>query len=908
MLLCVATACSEDAVSLSMRSLERSDSVAFACVAFSDPENPARAMQDCGSVRADGTSSAGSLYAFVTQVIRGEVAIIDLTSDRVVDLSPSKPGFNFIPVGAQPTGIAATQGGTAIFVGSAEVGRESIWILPSKTIAKLDPSLTSFAACALPSAPGQHIKVVVEPTSPSDTPSRCGGQAYEHADHPNGDLALEQDMLGVTPGTPKLVVTLPDVGAVVVMDAQEMIDREPGSFRPCLIERWISLRVDLPMSLPQQRVPEGGFAPGFDADGNVCAMTEQPETQTLSSFSPRPAGVVYDADESKLYVADEDAPVIHVLDASSPCEMNELAPLLPMSATRPDRIVYSRAVAVSPRTSNGSKYLYATDLYDGSVMVFDVSLQSADRTPLIHPHRYRVPFLSPDRIAFSVPVRDVEIVLRDSPVADPNSGVTAVGIACDPSDDNSVGAQYRTSSSFASGARPYGLRGVFAVLALTNGQIAIIDIDDFDASCRRPKELGACENETLASYHGASGELSCDTVRPHQARSASFLLTADGANGSVPGLRSYPNLFLGTTTLSVSQSPEGHKHPKLLAPDVSDYELAGVAVPLIGGRSVSKMETDPSTAENNGVVFDVRDPRVHVAQDWAVVFEGTIPGFEGHVGRFAPSADAQGRAKFTDSGAFFCDRGVHDLDAAKAVGSSIGINDSSENAWWAMDHRDALQVTSDFLDAKDSYWKSVEGQCSWMQCRETFGVVLDPKTTRDFSIAEAYQGSLIVEAGDLYEFMRCCFPSLVSYTVRPRNQWVVTGSSSGFLHRVTPDIQTGRCVDSCDPNKMLLNGRVIERETDKEVPKFDGHGTFRNPHMQFVVWQGGQSSVRDMYFSFRQDHGFKPLMISLGGSTRYVQPLSIVLAPTGELALADGSAQGLVLVDLRTFGVSRSFY
>jgi len=123
----------------------------------------------------------------------------------------------------------------------------------------------------------------------------------------------------------------------------------------------------------------------------------------------------------------------------------------------------------------------------------------------------------------------------------------------------------------------------------------------------------------------------------------------------------------------------------------------------------------------------------------------------------------------------------------------------TNTASWAQAHRDVLQITSDFLDDKDSYWASVSGKCSWIQCRETFGVVRDPKTTRDLPIVEAYQGRLMVEAGGLYDFMRCCFPSLVSYTVRAKNQWIVLDEASGFLHRVVPDPGTGRCIDSCDP-------------------------------------------------------------------------------------------------------------
>jgi hypothetical protein len=184
--------------------------------------------------------------------------------------------------------------------------------------------------------------------------------------------------------------------------------------------------------------------------------------------------------------------------------------------------------------------------------------------------------------------------------------------------------------------------------------------------------------------------------------------------------------------------------------------------------------------------------------------------------------------------------------------------------------------------------------------------VRDPKSTRDLPIVEAYQGTLVVDG--VYDFVRCCFPSLVTYTVRARSQWVVTGSSAGFLHRVVPDRSTGRCVDSCDPNRALLNGRALERDRGEPIPELDGPGVFRNPAMQFVVWRGTAPSERKMAFTFRQKDGFSPLLINLAAATSYIQPQSLELAPTGELAIADGSAQGLVFIDLGSVGVSRSFF
>ncbi|MFW5739639.1 MAG: hypothetical protein ACOC1F_04675, partial [Myxococcota bacterium] len=225
---------------------------------------------------------------------------------------------------------------------------------------------------------------------------------------------------------------------------------------------------------------------------------------------------------------------------------------------------------------------------------------------------------------------------------------------------------------------------------------------------------------------------------------------------------------------------------------------------------------------------------------------------------------------------------------------------------WAKEHRDVLRIPEGFLDEEDPYWGSQAGRCSWLQCRETFGLVRDPKSTRDLPIVEAYQDRLVIEG--VFDTVRCCFPSMVSYQVRPQNQWVVKGSASGFLHHVEPHPDTGRCMDSCDPNVQYLNGRAYERAPTEPIPEFGGPNVFRNPVMQFVVWSGGSPSEEDMTFTFREQNGFSPLLINLAAATSFIQPQSISLAPTGELVLPDGSAQGLVFVDLGSLGVSRSIF
>jgi hypothetical protein len=184
---------------------------------------------------------------------------------------------------------------------------------------------------------------------------------------------------------------------------------------------------------------------------------------------------------------------------------------------------------------------------------------------------------------------------------------------------------------------------------------------------------------------------------------------------------------------------------------------------------------------------------------------------------------------------------------------------------------------------------------------------------RDFAILVAYQDHLVL--ADPLDMAKCCFPMLATYTVRSLQQWIVNGSVSGFLHKVAVDSSTSRCVDSCDPSMSLRNGRVIEaaRVTQSaDVPKIDGPATFRNPIMQFWIQPGAQGHTlgdRDMTFSFTSNGGFLPLLVNLGASSSYVQPQSaIYVSQLGQLAVVDGSVQGLMMVDLNGLIIATSYY
>ena len=240
------------------------------------------------------------------------------------------------------------------------------------------------------------------------------------------------------------------------------------------------------------------------------------------------------SDDGRLFVSDDEASVIHNLDTSDVCSLVARPPLLPVSALDPSRAVVSGAIAVSPLTSDNKRFVYAVDIKDrGSVMVFDVSPDSTVRTPILRPDVIENPNEPADRIAFNSPVQSLTFARHDRPLGtpDPVTGLLPRGVAtaCDPNlarGATSPLVPYLPPTDFVSaGAGPTTLRGVFGFLVLATGQMAVIDVEDFDAACRRPqgtddKRLGCAGGDVTAnSFPSASQEVSCRVVERNRARS-----------------------------------------------------------------------------------------------------------------------------------------------------------------------------------------------------------------------------------------------------------------------------------------------------------------------------------------------------------------------------------------------------
>jgi hypothetical protein len=822
------------------------------------------------------------LMALVTQPERGEVALVDMNlvaTKAVLDFEPSQPGYSFIPVGADPTAIVSTSGGVASFVAVRETGREGVFALPSSCITPRPAGaalrdVRTWPACRLPAAPGQMV-LLTDPavdddqdaTTPPRVRERCSVD-YVDADELIGaapaasrtecpaDLALE----GFPLGRRKLAVTLPSRGEIWVLDAQELLDRAPGSFADCAPEATVRL---VPQAADQQERIPADLVPSSPS----CAPTGVNPGPAPIDLQSSPADLALD-DEDRLYVADSQLPLIHRLDASNPCLLAPLPPLLPMSYGNPLARITTRKVAVSPLTTAGKRFVYAVDdsVTDtaGSLMAFDVSPGSTDRTPLVRERASFTPAEAPDRIVLPRYVADVEFAFQDTPLATAN-GVAVEGIACDPDPSvpvESPAARYRPRADRLVGARPSKLRGTFAYAALHSGQLAVVDVEDLDAPCRRPattnpgpvEDLLGCKNDdpnvpvfsdgrTLT----VSNELSCNLAVPNRPRSRSFF-SNNGQRSAA--LLAFPTLTLPNgRAVTPDQSDEGKAQPKMLGARFAPGAPADlyVGAQVYGADDMSsRLELDPAVTERSSVLLSYEEPRAFVpGEEFIATYEGTVRGESEALFR-APADGAS--LGLVDEGlnASLCTDGVQDVDLTREVGQSMGVSGATDLTAFGQWHADYVQITGRLLEEDDAYWQdgSRGAQCGSelfdggdstrelrgrARCESFFGTPELPAEARDLRIVAASEDGLLVEPRldrqsdtrrqRIMQLVSCCFPEPTRYIVRAGHQWVVRSSGSRFAHHIHADPSTGRCVNDCNPLTQRLNGRVFEISCSGNCPK-----------------------------------------------------------------------------------------
>ncbi len=904
------TGCTQTVTPPPLQSLTGSGQVSILCREMTTGQGrDRRACPDSDYAISDGEDR--HTLALVTQTIRGEVAVVDLHSQAVLDANPLLPGKEFLPVGKNPTAIVSTPGGVATFVVTAEKGFEAIYALPTTCITAPEPNaasdeqkkareLTLWSACRLPPGRPGRIAIVTDTTAASSSDPTSATTGYRAscpsaptneewnpvaADRTDCPANLVDEEQIAPAGRRKLLVTLPEKGLVAIYDAQAILNLEAGSFGECVPDSVIALSTLVPAAPTDQVMP----ADWVGAERPTYSPFEAPREGVAS----RPMGIAVAGD--RLYVADVGVPLIHVVDLKDTCNPLEGAPLRPLDFDDPSRVVLTSEVAVSDMTLAGQakhqRFLYAVD-YDGprtvdfdnigtsrSIMAFDLS-DGASKAPIVRSHVPDSPFEPPDRIRFESPIKKLQIVTHDAPAVDPATKTAQIGTLCDPYPDATApGSLYRNSADYTTGAGPRKLRGIFGAVTLSNGQVVAIDIEDWDAPCRRPKSnnpgdgtvdwLGCAHDQTLAAKGfswfaaGTDGddptvtdESSCNVIEPHRLRSGRFFRTDTTLGSLAPSLSGYPRLSsIESGDLPTGKSDVDRKHPQMLAVPFSDsgdcsiaqanaFLNVGTARYEQCGTKQDIIETEPASAEHNSLFLPLKEPRVYYSQEsFSATYEGTVIAERGNgwLPRYSPEeATARyGRAikddeiLLRDPEALFCANGVEDYGIARKTGQdSFKLSDPGQLDRFAQDHADFVVFTGDF-DSTDPYWAKAANQKKYCpdttdpyrDCVSWFGTRKDKKTTREFTIRESQNDDLViaprdVDSPDLWvEHAQCCFRNVAAYEVRAGKQWVVKGAS--LLSQMNGGGENQACTKDTSQRRSKLRSRVFEIASASDLCKQD---------------------------------------------------------------------------------------
>ncbi len=1077
------TSCAQTPPNVPVRTFERAERVDFLCMQVRDPEGvpvlPTPVPQaKCTPVPAEevGSDLANNrpfhLYGLVTQTTRGELAVVDLTAGYVVDNDISTPGINFLPIGALPRDVATTPDGLLAFVTSGEPNKPALYAVPGHRILGDDQGgkypraqLTTWPVCALPEQP-TSVAVVSAATGLTADP-----YSYQVVVLLPGTGGSSARLLTLDP---KPFLRGADVKRADLPDGAKV---DPGSLSPCPVTAALALGGAelVPSSAPIGPVWDDGVKyaaappPSGDAGAPVppavreavpfsasCASPPSgadaggPDSGTSDSGARTPSvplefdeplgrsvGNTFVKDGTTVYVADAALPLIHVVDLSRPGAPRELPPLVASSISEPSRRVSVRDLAVSPPTRDYRRFLYAIDAKDGSIMVYDVTdPATSPRVPLTRPNPQSNPFEAQDRISFNAPVVSVAFARHEVPQQRVQAAKT--GVLCNPNPNVGAGAGpfsdpggYFRASVVGDSLGPFHLRGVFAFATLSNGQVITLDVDDWDAPCRRPDPMSQPPSATTPiqpnpeppstdtdPYHVPTAfksgvdqaspvtlEAFFPVSAPNRSRSRFYLRNDPKLGNHVPNLGGSPQLFSNNAPLPTVGSGSD-ENPKMLAPRTALADPGSYKDPLepdpkarVDLRNTSVVPTQDTLP---GLRFSWEDPTVHVEQDWVTVFEGTLPGFAGLVATLSSSDDFKSLT-LSREGARFCSRGVEDLalgqERARAVTAELARLKLSSVP--DLDRRmvDYVELTDELLPPVpiNDYW--TVGQPSWAElnlvdsaarynaCKSYFGVQNDGNINRRFPILEAYDGRLVVgryaqlqadgaacganehcasglceeekkteparcvarkgaspssarlvvvpaesSNTNILKLARACFHNQARFAVRAGGQWLTKGATTDkapiqYLHHVARG-QGDRCVQSCEPREQLLNARapavprILQDGSGEvganDVPERNSPLAMRNPMFSFIVWNGKRKQdsklvdvepTRDIGWRFTTKGSFGPLFVNLASSTLAVNPRSTrYIDALGQLAIVDGASQGLVLLDLSTVSLARTFF
>ena len=543
-----------------------------------------------------------------------------------------------------------------------------------------------------------------------------------------------------------------------------------------------------------------------------------------------------------LLVADANQPVIHRLSVGlegatllepivtgAPTNDVDVTPLVPASSDPEDR-------------SATQRYLYAVSTVDSSLITMDYAESSPTFGAVlpvlagvsIRANEENIESRNRVRSAFSN-VRAIEVITPSYDLEEDPSGATAPEVPeddiCDPTDDN----------AFALAQDEANLRGVFLAVSLSNGSMYFLDVYDLNAPCRGGEGAIAC---TLAE----TGPDQFASIRRHRRRfgfTPSSLVEIDGT----------PSLQFSTAPGQLDETT-GNAN----ASDGPGLEF--IECPT----SMSNVFGIPPDQQTDGLICASSQVWSSFTQRWDAAWEGRIVNSDGGLGRFSDeSFSGESGNWFLAGDVPFCRigvlgeqgnetmTGIPGIDALNSYGGDrvLIVGDLPPN------RRDDPECDQ-FTDLQDD----VDDFPVW------------------FPIVRAFDDELEIGPSQnpnryTLEQVRYCFNQFTQYQIHTRDAFTVTGTTSGFIHRVIPDPITNECIfDDARPPELDDVDTYLTARAFEDVP-------FTNPLVSFQIGAFDEGlAITDStvaLLNFNILNQFTPLLLDTGG-VQFSLPASMLFS------------------------------
>ena len=699
----------------------------------------------------------------VTQTQTGEVAVISFTRSAILDTNRTVPGVTPLRVGEQPTGIQISPfEPTYTYVSS--FSPKSVQAIPTEAVITGDSE-----------SPTQQVRFEAAPTDLA---------LHELASV--GEITRDQEdrVTGATGDITYrfLYAAIPDLGQiaqipVITTPSPDGMSNVHGSLGTPQFIPLNDYDCDSVTPVPSPPSDENDYhricPESFqDREGRFIKTVETTETAATCvdgpDTGPSPValaidyGLPEDPADDVLLVADANQPVIHRFTLFA----NGATPIEPIVTGTPtsdvDVTPYIPATSDPTDQAATDRYLYAVSATDSSVLAIDYSEDTPATFGAVLPvvagisaraNEENVESRNRVRSGFSN-VRSIEVI---SPFynlePDPDTGGVRV-----PEDDICSSSD---ANAFALAQNASNMRGVFLAVSLSNGTMFFLDVYDLNAPCRGGEGAIAC---TLAE----TGPDQFASIRRHRRRfgfTPSAFIAVDGT----------PSLQFNTAPGKIDETTGAAANS-----DGPGLEFISCRPSMFNAFGVGS-----GSSSDDALICTSSQVWSNFTQRWDAAWGGLIPESEGGLGLFSDeSFDGQPGNWFLGGDVPLCQVGVLGQQQGPPIDSDLSI-DLLESYGG-----DRVLITGDLPpNTRDD-----------PNCQQFVDLEEDIDDFPVwFPIIRAFNNQLEIGPSPnpnryTLDEVRFCFNQYTAYQIHTQNAYAVTGTTSGFIHRVVADATTGECI------------------------------------------------------------------------------------------------------------------